>query len=90
MRILLAPQDEIGSSTPHTVLMKSVRTVRALDRYSRLNYIFFTNGENLKAIEKFCKMEFKWKLVMKKEMDPLIQWRIQDPNLRRVALLIKF
>ena len=43
MRIFIVTQDEIGPSTPHTMLRRSSRTVRAPDKYSPSNYILLTD-----------------------------------------------
>ena len=45
MGIPIVPQDGAGSSTPPTVLRRSTRSVRALNRYSpSLDYILLTDS----------------------------------------------
>ena len=74
MRIPVVTQDEAGPSTPLTMLRRSFRTVRALDRYSPSNYILLTDCGELKKYKEILQNGnlSKWELAMKNEMDPLI------------------
>ena len=74
MRILIVTHDEVGPSTPPTMLRRSSRTVRASDRYSPSNYILLTNCGEPKKYKKILQdgNSSKWELAMKNEMDLLI------------------
>ena len=60
MGIPIVTQDEVGSSTPPTMLRRSSRIVRALHRYSPSNYILLTDCEEPKKYKKnLARWEFE-------------------------------
>ena len=74
MGIPVVTQDEVGPSTPPTMLMRSSRTVRAPNRYSTSNYTLLTDCEEPKKYKKILQdgNSSKCELAMKNEMDPLM------------------
>ena len=74
MGIPVVTPDEVGPSTPLTVLRRSSRTVSAPDKYSPSNYILLTDCGELKKYKEILQDGnlSKWELAMKNEMDPFI------------------
>ena len=74
MGIPIVPQDEVRPSTPPTMLRRSSRTIKALNKYSLSNYILLTNRGEPKSYKEILqdRNSGKWELAMKKEMNPLI------------------
>ena len=74
MGIHVVTQDEVGPSTPPTMLRRSSRTVKAPNMYSSSNYILLTNYGEPKRYKEILQdgNSSKWELAMKNEMDPLI------------------
>ena len=73
--ILVVSKDGVGPSTHSTVLCRSIRSIRALNRYSpSLDYILLIDSGEPESYKKALQDENsnKWELGMKDEMDSLL------------------